>query len=66
MDGGAGKGDIASFATDAASSKGAGVWASLHDHKALGDGHDKLFRFEGLEGSAFRDVLTGSERRQCH
>ena len=61
MDGGAGKGDIASFATDIASSKGAGVWASLHDHKALGDGHDKLFRFEGLEGSAFRDVLTGRD-----
>jgi Ca2+-binding RTX toxin-like protein len=61
MDGGTGKGDIASFATDIASGKGAGVWASLHDHKALGDGHDKLFRFEGLEGSAFRDVLTGSD-----
>ena len=62
MDGGAGKGDVASFATDIASSKGAGVWASLHDHKALGDGHDKLFRFEGLEGSAFRDVLKGNRQ----
>jgi Ca2+-binding RTX toxin-like protein len=62
MDGGSGSGDVASFATDVASSKGAGVWASLHAHKAFGDGHDKLFRFEGLEGSAFRDVLKGNRQ----
>jgi Ca2+-binding RTX toxin-like protein len=60
MDGGSGSGDVASFATDVASSKGAGVHASLRAHRAGGDGHDKLFRFEGLEGSAFRDVLIGS------
>jgi Ca2+-binding RTX toxin-like protein len=60
MSGGAGKGDIASFATARAGGKGSGVWASLKDHKAFGDGHDKLFGFESLEGSAFRDTLIGS------
>jgi Ca2+-binding RTX toxin-like protein len=60
MSGGAGKGDIASFATARAGGKGSGVWASLRAHKAYGDGHDKLFGFESLEGSAFRDTLIGS------
>jgi Ca2+-binding RTX toxin-like protein len=60
MSGGAGKGDIASFATDVASANGAGVWASLAQHRAIGDGHDKLFGFESLEGSAFRDTLIGN------
>jgi Ca2+-binding RTX toxin-like protein len=62
MDGGAGGEDIASFATDVASDKGFGVWASLAEHKARGDGHDRLFRFEALEGSSFRDVLRGDGR----
>jgi len=62
MSGGAGKGDIASFATDVAGGKGAGVWASLAKHRAYGDGHDKLFGFESLEGSAFRDTLIGSRQ----
>jgi Ca2+-binding RTX toxin-like protein len=61
MDGGPGKGDIASFATAVAGGKGDGVWASLHTHKARGDGHDRLFRFESIEGSAFRDTLIGSK-----
>ncbi|HET7510682.1 MAG TPA: calcium-binding protein [Solirubrobacterales bacterium] len=61
MSGGAGKGDIASFATARAGGKGSGVWASLKRHKAFGDGHDKLFGFESLEGSAFRDTLIGSK-----
>ncbi len=60
MSGGAGKGDIASFATARAGGKGSGVWASLRAHRAFGDGHDKLFGFESLEGSAFRDTLIGS------
>ncbi|HEV7482555.1 MAG TPA: calcium-binding protein [Solirubrobacterales bacterium] len=60
MSGGAGKGDIASFATDVASANGAGVWASLAKHRAYGDGHDKLFGFESIEGSAFRDTLFGN------
>jgi Ca2+-binding RTX toxin-like protein len=60
MSGGAGKGDIASFATARAGGKGSGVWVSLKAHKAFGDGHDKLFAFEGLEGSPFRDTLIGS------
>jgi Ca2+-binding RTX toxin-like protein len=60
MSGGAGKGDIASFATARAGGKGSGVWASLKAHRAYGDGHDKLFGFESLEGSAFRDTLIGS------
>jgi Ca2+-binding RTX toxin-like protein len=60
MSGGAGRGDIASFATARAGGRGSGVWASLEAHKALGDGHDKLFGFESLEGSAFRDTLIGS------
>ncbi|MEZ5076367.1 MAG: calcium-binding protein [Solirubrobacterales bacterium] len=61
MSGGAGKGDIASFATNVAGGKGAGVWASLEAHKAFGDGHDKLFKFEALEGSAFADTLIGNK-----
>lgn len=60
MSGGAGKGDVASFATARAGGKGSGVWASLKAHKAFGDGHDKLFGFESLEGSAFRDTLIGN------
>ena len=62
MDGGAGKGDIASFATDVAGGKGDGVWASLATHRARGDGHDRLFRFESLEGSAFHDILIGNRQ----
>jgi Ca2+-binding RTX toxin-like protein len=60
MSGGAGRGDIASFATAVAGGKGSGVWVSLKDHRSRGDGHDKLFAFEDLEGSAFRDTLIGS------
>ncbi|HKF82268.1 MAG TPA: calcium-binding protein [Solirubrobacterales bacterium] len=60
MSGGAGPGDIASFATARAGGKGTGVWVSLRKHRAYGDGHDKLFGFESLEGSAFRDTLIGS------
>jgi Ca2+-binding RTX toxin-like protein len=62
MSGGAGKGDIASFATTVAGGRGSGVWASLAAHRARGDGHDKLFEFESLEGSAFRDTLIGNRR----
>jgi Ca2+-binding RTX toxin-like protein len=62
MSGGAGKGDIASFATKVAGGKGSGVWASLRAHRARGDGHDKLFGFESLEGSAFRDTLIGNRQ----
>ncbi len=61
MDGGAGKGDIASFSTAVAGLKGSGVWVSLPKHKALGDGHDRLFRFESIEGSAFHDTLIGDK-----
>ncbi|MEX2108530.1 MAG: calcium-binding protein [Solirubrobacterales bacterium] len=61
MDGGPGGGDIASFATDIASAKGAGVWVSLQEGKARGDGHDRLLRLEGIEGSAFRDTLIGDK-----
>jgi Ca2+-binding RTX toxin-like protein len=60
MEGGSGKGDIASFATARAGGKGDGVWVSLRKHRAYGDGHDRLFGFESLEGSAFRDTLIGS------
>jgi Ca2+-binding RTX toxin-like protein len=61
MDGGRGKGDIASFATAAAARNGAGVWVSLRAGKARGDGHDRLFRFDSIEGSAFRDELIGNK-----
>jgi Ca2+-binding RTX toxin-like protein len=61
MDGGPGSTDIASFATKVAGGRGAGVWVSLQAHKARGDGHDRLYRLESLEGSAFRDTLLGSE-----
>ncbi|HET7053089.1 MAG TPA: calcium-binding protein [Solirubrobacterales bacterium] len=59
MDGGPGSDDIASFATDVAGGKGAGDWVDLAKHKARGDGHDRLFRLEDIEGSAFRDTLIG-------
>jgi Ca2+-binding RTX toxin-like protein len=62
MDGGPGSGDIASFSTAVAGKKGSGVWVSLPAHKALGDGHDRLFRFEAIEGSAFHDTLNGDAR----
>ncbi|MEX2107244.1 MAG: calcium-binding protein [Solirubrobacterales bacterium] len=62
MSGGAGKGDIASFATAVAGGKGSGVRVSLRAHRARGDGHDKLFGFESLEGSAFRDTLIGNKQ----
>ncbi len=60
MDGGSGKGDIASFATDVGSGRSGGVKVSLAKHRAKGDGHDRLFRFESLEGSAFDDILVGN------
>jgi Ca2+-binding RTX toxin-like protein len=59
MSGGPGNHDIASFATAVAGGKGTGIWASLSKHLARGDGHDKLYEFEDLEGSAFRDTLIG-------
>jgi Ca2+-binding RTX toxin-like protein len=62
MSGGSGRGDIASFATAVAGGKGDGVWASLKAHRARGDGHDKLFGFESIEGSAFRDTLIGNKQ----
>ena len=62
MSGGAGGDDIASFATKVAGGKGDGVWVSLARHRALGDGHDKLFGFEDVEGSAFRDTLIGNRQ----
>jgi len=64
MSGGAGKGDIASFATDVGGgNKGdVGVWVSLAKHRAIGDGHDKLFGFESIEGSAFKDTLIGNKQ----
>ncbi len=61
MDGGPGNGDIASFATKIAGGKGDGVWVSLSGHRARGDGHDRIYRFESIEGSAFRDTLIGSK-----
>jgi hypothetical protein len=60
MDGGPGKGDIASFATDVGAGRDGGVRASLAKHMARGDGHDTLYRFESLEGSAFEDHLSGN------
>jgi Ca2+-binding RTX toxin-like protein len=60
MDGGPGKGDIASFATDVGAGRDGGVKVSLAKHRARGDGHDRLFRFESIEGSAFEDILVGN------
>jgi Ca2+-binding RTX toxin-like protein len=60
MSGGPGKHDLASFATAVSLNGTSGVWASLRAHVARGDGHDKLFEFEDLEGSAFKDTLIGS------
>ncbi len=61
MDGGPGAHDVASFATNVAGGKGAGVWVDLARHRARGDGHDRLFRFEDVEGSAFADQLIGDK-----
>jgi Ca2+-binding RTX toxin-like protein len=61
MDGGAGSGDIASFGTDVGAGRDGGVRVSLLEHRARGDGHDRLFRFESIEGSAFDDVLIGDK-----
>ena len=60
MDGGPGKGDIASFATDVGAGRDGGVKVDLAKHRARGDGHDRLFRFESIEGSAFNDILIGN------
>jgi Ca2+-binding RTX toxin-like protein len=60
MSGGPGKHDIASFATAVSLNGTSGVWASLRKHVARGDGHDKLYEFEDLEGSAFDDTLIGN------
>jgi Ca2+-binding RTX toxin-like protein len=60
MDGGSGSGDTASFATAVAGRGGSGVWVSLRAHKARGDGRDRLFRFESIQGSAFADTLIGN------
>jgi Ca2+-binding RTX toxin-like protein len=62
MDGGAGGGDIASFATDVGAGRDGGVRVSLPEHRARGDGHDRLFHFESIEGSAFDDILVGDKQ----
>jgi Ca2+-binding RTX toxin-like protein len=64
MDGGTGNDDIASFATAIANGPkgGGGVHVSLADHIARGDGRDRLFRLEDIEGSAFVDTLIGTSR----
>jgi Ca2+-binding RTX toxin-like protein len=60
MSGGPGNHDIASFATAVSLDGTSGVWASLRAHVARGDGHDRLYEFEDLEGSAFDDTLIGN------
>ena len=55
-------GDIASFATDVGAGQDGGVKVSLAKHRARGDGHDRLFRFESIEGSAFDDILIGDKQ----
>jgi len=61
MDGGSGIGDVVSFATDVAAGRGGGVYVSLREHLARGDGHDRIFRAESIEGSAFKDTLIGNK-----
>jgi Ca2+-binding RTX toxin-like protein len=62
MLGGPGSGDVASFATAVPEQGVRGVVASLRTGRAVGDGQDRLFGFEDLEGSAFADVLQGDPR----
>ncbi|MGA7396472.1 MAG: calcium-binding protein [Solirubrobacterales bacterium] len=57
MDGGPGVGDIASFATSPE-----GVWVSLQAKKARGDGRDRVFRFDSIDGSPAADVLVGNKQ----
>jgi Ca2+-binding RTX toxin-like protein len=59
MLGGPGSDDVASFATALPEKGGLGVDASLRTGLASGDGHDRLFGFEDLEGSPFADTLHG-------
>ena len=61
MDGGAGAGDVVSFATDVAAGRDGGDYVSLREHLARGDGHDRIFRVESIEGSAFKDTLIGNK-----
>jgi Ca2+-binding RTX toxin-like protein len=61
MDGGPGGGDVASFATAVAGRRGSGVYVSLPKHIARGDGHDRLYRFESIEGSALQDTLIADK-----
>lgn len=58
MDGGSGNGDIAAFGT----ARAFGVFVSLPAGKARGDGRDRLFRFEGIDGSPLGDKLIGDHR----
>ena len=60
MLGGPGRHDVASFATAVPEKGGLGVDASLRTGRATGDGEDRLFGFEDLEGSPFADVLSGN------
>lgn len=62
MIGGPGGHDVGSFAMAPAGRRGGGVKASLARHRARGDGHDRLRGLEDLEGSAFKDVLSGNGR----
>jgi Ca2+-binding RTX toxin-like protein len=62
MDGGPGHGDVVSFATDVGAGQDGGVKVNMARHRARGDGHDRLFRFEDLEGSAFDDILIGDHK----
>jgi len=61
MIGGPGEHDVASFATAVARPGGRGVFVSLERGIARGDGRDRLWDLEDLEGSAFADVLIGDD-----
>jgi Ca2+-binding RTX toxin-like protein len=61
MSGGSGTDDVASFASAVSRDGGKGVWVSLGRGRARGDGRDRLKHFEGIEGSAFADALSGDD-----
>jgi len=61
MDGGSGIGDVVSFATDVAAGRDGGDYVSLREHLARGDGHDRIYRAESIEGSPFKDTLIGNK-----
>ena len=64
MDGGAGRATSPPSRPTSPAARAAASGSRCADHRARGDGHDRLFRFESIEGSAFDDTLIGNKQAQ--